>query len=601
MFKLPNQRLKPRRRFSQKHRRQRLWVIALASSLLVGLMPLPSWGQSLNVPGLMQTPTQTAESTSANRTIATDQIRLDGRNLFAIAAPTLEQPSKQFQTTPIQERGHGIESTLNRIANSNFDPQTLEVTAEIDSTSNLPVISINDQYLMTVTTLDAQLQVQEPARWANQLTQIIEQALIQAHQERQPQFLRRQGLVGSGIVVAVLLSSWGIASRQKHLKARRRQIETQITPNSEILAGPTDETTTALAVEQRDRTRQRLHLNDLRSRLLQLIQVGMWSGGLFLILGLFPYTRWLQPLLFSTPLKLLGIALGIYLLVRVSDLVIEQFMGALADGSLIDSEISQRLSLRVSTFSRVLKSVARVLWLVIGILASLSVVGVNLLPLLAGAGIIGLAITFAAQSLIKDVINGVLILSEDQYAVGDVIMIDKVSGFVENMNLRITQLRDSEGQLITIPNGTITVVRNLSKDWSRVDITIDLAYGTDPNHALDVIRRLAQDLYHDLEWQAKLPEPPEVLGIEQVSHTGMLIRVWIKTLPLQQWKVAREFRLRLVQVLEQEGLSIGVPQQSLYFRSALDLDLEPQDGQPTDGQSDGHQDGHRKMRSLIIQ
>ncbi|HEY9762985.1 MAG TPA: mechanosensitive ion channel family protein [Trichocoleus sp.] len=594
MSRLPKQKLKLRSLGQGQGSTQRFWIITLCS-LLLALVPLPLWGQSLNLPLLnQQLPNQEAESTSANRTLAAGQVRLDGRKLFAIAAPTVEQDSEKFQTTPIRERVEGIESTLHRIANSNFDPQTLEVTAETDDTSNLPVISINDQYLMTVTTLDAQLQVQEPTRWANQLTRIIEQALIQARQERQPQFLRQQGFVGSGIVVAMLASSSVIASRQKRLKSRHQQLKERITPNSEILAESTDEVDTAIAIEQRDHNRQRLHLNDLKRRLWQMIQLGVWGGGIFLILGLFPYTRWLQPLLFSTPLKLIGIALGIYLLVRVSDLIIERFIGAFAQESLLDPEVSQRLSLRVSTFSRVLKSVARAFWLVVGLLATLSVVGVDLIPLLAGAGIIGLAISFAAQSLIKDVINGILILFEDQYAVGDVILIGEVSGLVENMNLRITQLRDSEGQLITIPNGTISVVRNLSKDWSRVDLNIELAYSTDPDHALNVIRQLAQNLYQDPEWQAKMPEPPEVLGIEQVTHMGMLIRVWIKTLPLQQWVVAREFRRRLVQVLDQEGLSIGVPQQSLWFRSSLDLDLDPQDGR-----HDGPLD-ERKVRSLNL-
>jgi moderate conductance mechanosensitive channel len=207
-------------------------------------------------------------------------------------------------------------------------------------------------------------------------------------------------------------------------------------------------------------------------------------------------------------------------------------------------------------------------------LAGLSLVGVDLIPLVAGAGIIGLAISFAAQSLIKDMINGFLILLEDQYAVGDVIAIGTVSGFVENMNLRITQLRNSEGQLITIPNSTITVVQNLSKDWSRVDLAIDLAYGTDPDHALAVIRELAQEMYNDGDWGAKMPDPPEVLGIDEVNHNGLLIRVWIKTLPLQQWIVAREFRRRLVLALGREGLSIGVPQQSLWVRGSDDSDLE---------------------------
>lgn len=586
-------RLRLDRRIFKHHRISRLkafgLVIGLCALFLIAATPSPSKStDSTANPSPLQLSLEKSvpflsSNTTEQNNIDTDKVQLDGRNLFVIAAPALTQTDQASDTTPIEERVRGIETTLKRIANSEFDPEQLEVTAEVDTSSNLPVISVNNQYLMTVTTLDAQLQVQEPQRWADQLTGIIENALIRAHQERQPEYITRQSLVASVVIVTVLCSSWLISQLQRRLRVQRRRLERQIPPDPEVTDRPASESDAhAITVLQQQRTKRRYHnLSDIQIRLLKLFQVSLWAGGLFFVLGLFPYSRWLQPLLFSAPLKLLGIILGIYVLMRVSDVLIDRFAEALAKGKFIDPGASQRIALRVSTFSRVLKSGAAVIWVTFGLLSSLSVVGVNLLPLLAGAGIIGLAISFAAQNLIKDIINGLLIISEDQYAVGDVIIVGEVSGFVENMNLRITQLRDSEGQLITIPNSSITVVRNLSKDWSRVDLTIDLAYGTDPDHALRVIRGLAQALYQDPEWHSKMPDPPEVLGIDEVNHTGILIRVWIKTLPLQQWLVAREFRRRLTLTLEREGLAIGVPQQSLWFRSSLDQDTEKLDGVPS--------------------
>lgn len=583
-----SQRASHGRRWQVSPRAVRLNFQSLGSAaLLVALLlaASPTWGQAepptLEVPGL-NNPLRSSlvEPEADGPSIATADVRLDGYSLFAIAAPTLAT-STDRSTTPIRERVRGIERTLGQIASSNFDPEALEVESTVDPSSNLPVITINDQYLMTVTTLDAQLQVQTPERWAGQLTGIIERALVRAHQERQIEYLTRQSLIASGIILAVLLGSWVFTAWQRHFSSRQKRLEANIPADAEIAAGAADEPAlAAAALNRQGATRRRRNQNDLKRRLLQVGQIGLWGGGLFLILGLFPYSRWLQPLLFSAPLKIVTIGLGIYILIRISDLVIDRFTAAFARGELVDPEASQRLSLRVSTFSRVLKSGAGVIWIVIGILGSLSVVGVDLVPLLAGAGLIGLAISFAAQSLIKDMINGILILFEDQYAVGDVIVVGEVSGFVENMNLRITQLRDSEGQLITVPNSTIEVVQNLSKDWSRVDLTIDLAYGTDPNHALGVIHQLSQELYSDPQWQPKMLEPPEVLGIDSVTHSGILVRVWIKTLPLQQWVVGREFRRRLALVLDQHGLAIGVPQQSLWFRSGLDLDL--------------HRNGHRE-------
>jgi small conductance mechanosensitive channel len=294
---------------------------------------------------------------------------------------------------------------------------------------------------------------------------------------------------------------------------------------------------------------------------LLLGQVVVWGGGIFIILGLFPYTRWLQPFLLSAPLKILGIMMGTYILVRLGDLLIDRVFAVVQESEFLAPAASQRRALRISTLSRVLKSIIVILLVSTGILVSLSVVGVNLVPLLAGAGIIGLAISFAAQSVIKDTINGFLILLEDQYAVGDVIAIGNVSGLVENINLRITQLRDSEGKLITIPNSAVTIVENLSKDWSRVDLTIKVAYGTDPDRALKVLRELAHAMYRDRYWRTQLIEPPEVLGIDGIEHSGMLIRIWIKTKPLQQWIVAREFRRRLKLAMKKEGIEIGTPQQ----------------------------------------
>lgn len=559
-----------------------IWIGAIA--LILILTSSSAWSQTLNIPGLnLQQGSPLTLSKSNSEDVETGEVRLDGYNLSTIAAPTLNHSNQQTDTSPIRERISGIEDTLERVANSDFDPKTLSVTADIDESSNLPVISVNGQYLMTVTTLDAQLQVQEPDRWAERLTQIIRRALLRAQRERQTAFLARQAAIAAGIVVAVLVLSWAIARLQYHLKLRKIRLEAQIPSNADVSAQPSDHGDAAVVTALRNQqTKRHVHdLNDVRSRLLRVLQVGLWGGGLFVIIGLFPYTRWLQPVVLSAPLKILGIIGAVYLLIRVSDVLIDRFSGALAEGSFIDPESYKRLTLRVTTFSRVLKSGAAVAWVVIGIMASLSVVGVDLIPLLAGAGIIGLAISFAAQSLIKDMINGFLILLEDQYAVGDVIIVgqtDNVAGLVENMNLRITQLRNNEGRLITIPNSSIGVVQNLSKDWSRVDLAVELAFGTNPDHALNLIRQLADEMYRDRQWRSKMPDPPEVLGIDELNHTGLLIRIWLKTLPLEQWSVAREFRRRLALMLEQEHLAIGIPQQSLYFTSSLDLELEKQNG-----------------------
>jgi small conductance mechanosensitive channel len=275
----------------------------------------------------------------------------------------------------------------------------------------------------------------------------------------------------------------------------------------------------------------------------------------------------------STPLKVFSIGLVIYVLQRLSDTLIDRLLKVFIEGKYLSLSASQRLTLRVSTVSRVSKSIISIILVGSGALAILSILGVDLVPLLAGAGIIGLAISFASQNILKDIINGFFILLEDHYAVGDVVAIGEVGGLVENMNLRITQLRNGEGRLITIPNSAITIVQNLSKEWSRADLTLEFSLDTDPDRILQILQQLADEIYQDRDWQPKILEQPEVLGIDAVKHNGLFVRIWIKTLPLEQWAVGREFRRRLKKVMDLEEIAIGMPQQSLSFsRSPLDED-----------------------------
>jgi small conductance mechanosensitive channel len=130
--------------------------------------------------------------------------------------------------------------------------------------------------------------------------------------------------------------------------------------------------------------------------------------------------------------------------------------------------------------------------------------------------------------------------------------------------------------LITIPNSSITVVENLSKDWSRVDLAITIAYDANVDRAITVVKQVGEDMTSDLIWKDKIPEPPDVLGVDEIGNNGITLRVWIKTLPLQQWNVAREFRRRLKRSLDDEGIAIGLPQQSLWFRNSSDR--SPVDG-----------------------
>ena len=176
----------------------------------------------------------------------------------------------------------------------------------------------------------------------------------------------------------------------------------------------------------------------------------------------------------------IAIALAVsYAILHLGDIVIDRLFLTIYGQPLPSSLRTQRASLRFSTFSQVAKSILVAIIIAVCILVILAIISIDLGPLLASAGIIGLALSLASQSLLKDIINGFMILMEDHYGIGDVVVIGDMSGFVESMNLRITQLRNEEGRLITIPNGQITVVQNLSKEWSRVDLKIPVALEDD--------------------------------------------------------------------------------------------------------------------------
>lgn len=208
------------------------------------------------------------------------------------------------------------------------------------------------------------------------------------------------------------------------------------------------------------------------------------------------------------------------------------------------------------------------LGLIIGVIALfmiLSELGINITPLLAGAGVAGLAIGFGAQSLIKDFVTGLFILLEDQYNKGDVVKIAGVAGLVEEVNLRRTVLRDLDGILHTIPNGEITTASNYTRDWARVNLDVPVAYGEDLDHVFAVINRVGKELAEDEYFSKLIKTPPQVLRVQNFGDSGIDIRVLGDVRPMKQWEVTGELRKRLKKAFDDEGIEIPWPHVKLYF------------------------------------
>ena len=215
---------------------------------------------------------------------------------------------------------------------------------------------------------------------------------------------------------------------------------------------------------------------------------------------------------------------------------------------------SVRRALRAETIGAVMRSIASVLIWATALLMILEEIGVNLAAIGIGASIIGVAIGFGSQALVKDFLSGMFMLIEDQYGVGDVIDTGVATGTVEGVSLRTTRLRDAEGTVWHIPNGGILRVGNKSQQWTRVILDVSVAYDADIDRATYVIRSAAESLAADPEFSHSITDDPEIWGIEQVLSDHVLIRLAVKTEPLEQWRVARALRARLKAGLDDAGI-----------------------------------------------
>lgn len=229
--------------------------------------------------------------------------------------------------------------------------------------------------------------------------------------------------------------------------------------------------------------------------------------------------------------------------------------------------VSTRKAQRMDALGAVGQSaIGVVIWILALFIILGTTFGIDITPLLAGAGILGLAIGFGAQHLVNDIISGVFMLLEDQYGVGDVIDVGEAIGVVEGIGLRSTRVRDVTGTLWHVPNGEIRRVGNMSQEWSRALLDIGVAYGTDIDEAAGVIKRVADDMYAEETYSDIFLAEPEIWGIQSLSADSVDIRLVIKTEPGEQWAIARELRRRIKFALDQAQIEIPFPQRTVWIR-----------------------------------
>ncbi len=202
------------------------------------------------------------------------------------------------------------------------------------------------------------------------------------------------------------------------------------------------------------------------------------------------------------------------------------------------------------------------------VLMVMSEMGINVAPLLAGAGVAGLAIGLGAQTLVRDLIGGIFILMEDQFAIGDTIRVGQIAGNVERITLRATWLRDLEGRLHVIPNGEVRIVSNYSKEWSRAVVNVGVSYEDDLEAVMKVLEEVGQQIAEDPRFGPLLLEPPVVPGVVGLDDWAITVRIMVKTLPGKHWEVGREMRRRIKETFQARGITIPYPRQEVWVHMA---------------------------------
>ena len=228
---------------------------------------------------------------------------------------------------------------------------------------------------------------------------------------------------------------------------------------------------------------------------------------------------------------------------------------------------SLRSTQRAETIGALLRSISAFSVWVIATLMVLGELGLAIGPLIAGAGIVGIALGFGAQNLVRDFISGIFMLVEDQYGVGDIIDVGPASGTVEAVSLRTTRIRDVNGVVWHIPNGNIERIANKSQQWSRALLDFDVTYDTDVDFAGDVIERTIIKAWASDTWHDVILEEPEVWGVENLGADGVTIRVAVKTLPGKQFPVARHLRAQIKAAFDEAGIEIPFPQRTVWQRA----------------------------------
>jgi moderate conductance mechanosensitive channel len=267
-------------------------------------------------------------------------------------------------------------------------------------------------------------------------------------------------------------------------------------------------------------------------------------------------------------LRIVIIIIAAFVSIRVLKIAMNRLESLVVRATAHTDIVPGAASKRIRTLMNVLWTIVVGLIWFVATLTTLGQIGVNVGPILAGAGVVGLAVGFGAQNLVKDLVSGFFLILENQVRVGDVAEINGTGGLVEAITFRTIVLRDLSAVVHVFPNGSINTLSNRTKDWSAYVIDMGVAYKEDTDHVVEVMRQVGEELRADAQYGPSMLEAVEILGVDEFADSAVNIKVRLKTLPLQQWNVGREYRRRLKKAFDAARIEIPFPHRTLYMGEA---------------------------------
>jgi small-conductance mechanosensitive channel len=493
----------------------RYLLLPVAVAIICSSAPVRALAQ---VPGLAATPAV------RQQLFTTAPITIDGFPVLSIAA--LANPPAG--ALPLATRLFLIDSAISQILAVNpdtkttaYDPKSFKVSVEEES-GEYALVATDAHHkaplpILTVTAEDARHANLTAEELATQWQGTLQTALLAALERRQPATLHRSRVaITRGSIALALLTILGL------LLFRFSRNRAAAVATAWVIA---------LA----------------------------WFIAVTYALFLFPETIAYGQFVARAAASVLAIAIAAVLVDWLLGIAVRQAVHAFATFGVAPGAQARAL-LRVPTMSKALGGFTRFLVVFIALLGALTALQIPIASVVTIGGIAAVAVGFAAQSLVRDFLNGLLVLFEDQYVVGDYIAIGTFNGIVEQLTLRVVQIRDSQGNLITIPHSAVVQVVNSSRNWSRIDYKIPLDAGTDVSHAFETLKALLDGLAADEAWRDAIIEPYEWMGLDAISKNGMMLRAVVRTAPLRQFDVRREINRRVAEAFPKAGVPLGYDQ-----------------------------------------